>query len=91
MKKGDLNDPKGLIFEAYRIEGITKSECRTIFLDWALSLPMEQDTGKTLRLLLSQYGEVNVDHPMSEVMNEGLGGMAAPRRRGGWRSRNRPS
>ena len=91
MKKGDVNDPKGLIFEAYRIEGITKSECRTIFLDWALSLPMEQDTGQTLRLLLSQYSEMNIDHPMNEVMKEGLSGMAAPRRRGGWRSRNRPS
>ena len=39
MKKGDENDPKGLIFEAYRIDGITLPECRTIFLDWALSLP----------------------------------------------------
>ena len=91
MKKGDFNDPKGLIFEAYRIEGITKSECRTIFLDWALSLPMEQDTGQTLRLLLSQYGNREVIHPMDEVMQEGLAGMAAPRRRGGWRSRNRPT
>ena len=91
MKKGDLNDPKGLIFEAYRMDGITKSECRTIFLDWALSLPMEQDTGQTLRLLLDQYGEPTPDHPMSEVMREGLVGMAAPRRRGGWRSRTRPS
>jgi hypothetical protein len=91
MKKGDLNDPKGLIFEAYRIDDITKSECRTIFLDWALSLPMEKDTGQTLRLLLVQYGEPAPDHPMSEVMREGLAGMAAPRRRGGWRSRNRPS
>jgi hypothetical protein len=91
MKKGDYNDPKGLIFESYRIEGITKSECRTIFLDWALSLPMEKDTSETLQLLLSQYGEVNADHPMNEVMREGLAGMAAPRRRGGWRSRNRPT
>ena len=89
MKKGDINDPKGLIFESYRIEGITKSECRTIFLDWALSLPMERDTSETLQLLLSQYGEVNTDHPMNEVMQEGLAGMAAPRRRGGWRSRDR--
>ena len=34
-----LHDPKGLIREAYRIEGITLGECRSIFLDWALSLP----------------------------------------------------
>jgi hypothetical protein len=89
MKKGDVNDPKGLIYESYRIDGITKPECRTIFLDWALSLPMEQDTGTTIRALLVQYAEAAPDHPMSEVMQEGLAGMAAPRRRGGWRSRPR--
>ena len=91
MRKGDMNDPKGLIYEAYRMDGIAKSECRSIFLDWALSLPMEQDTGQTLRLLLVQYGEPTPDHPMSEVMREGMAGMCAPRRRGGWRSRIRPS
>ncbi len=89
MKKGDQNDPKGLVFEAYRIDGITKSECRTIFLDWALSLPVEQDNTATLRALLTQYGDAHADHPMTEVMTEGLAGMDQPRRRGGWRSRPR--
>ncbi|MEM9636736.1 MAG: hypothetical protein AAGA94_03760 [Pseudomonadota bacterium] len=87
--KGDANDPKGLIFEAYRIEGITQSECRTIFLDWALSLPPEQDTSGALQALVTQYGAGHPDHPMTGVMTEGLAGMAAPRRRGGWRSRPR--
>ena len=87
--KGDKNDPKGLIFEAYSIEGIEKSECRSIFLDWALSLPIEHETGKVLRLLIDQYQPLHPDHPMTEVMSEGLTGMAAPRRRGGWRSRPR--
>jgi hypothetical protein len=31
-------DPKGLIFEAFRIDGITDAECRSIFVDWALSV-----------------------------------------------------
>ena len=87
--KGTLTDPKGLILESYRIEGITKPECRTIFLDWALSLPVEMDTGKTLRKLIAEYGKDNPTHPMTEVMTEGLSGMEAPRRRGGWRSRAR--
>lgn len=89
MKKGDANDPKGLIYEAYRIEGITKPECRTIFLDWALSLPLDTETGATIRQMLTQYGDAAPTHPMTEVMQEGLAGMAAPRRRGGWRSRQR--
>ncbi len=87
--KGHPNDPKGLIFEAYRIEGIEKSECRSIFLDWALSLPMERDTGQALRHLISEYADQHPDHPMNDVMKEGLTGLASPRRRGGWRSRVR--
>jgi len=34
--KGDARDPRGLIREAYKIDGITASQCRSIFLDWAL-------------------------------------------------------
>ena len=89
MKKGDEWDPKGLIYEAYRIDGINKGECRTIFLDWALSLPIEKDTGEVLRRLIASYGTEHPDHPMTEVMTEGLTGLATPRRRGGWRSRPR--
>ena len=89
MIKGDADDPKGLIYESYRIDGITKPECRTIFLDWALSLPIENDTGKTIARLLVQYGTDNPDHQMTQVLNEGRATMAAPRRRGGWRSRVR--
>jgi len=51
VKKGSPNDPKGLIYEAYRIDGITKPECRTIFLDWALSLPVGRDTRPDLQAL----------------------------------------
>ncbi len=87
--KGNSDDPKGLIQEAYRIEGITTSECRSIFLDWALSLPVEQDTHQTLRALVVRYEEAHPEHPMNAVLHEGLNGMAAPRRRGGWRSRPR--
>jgi len=89
MPKGSEHDHKGLIYEAYRIEGITVGECRTIFLDWALSLPIEKDTGQTIRALLARYQPEAPDHPMTGVLNEGLVGMAAPRRRGGWRSRVR--
>jgi len=87
--KSSEHDHKGLIYEAYRIEGITEGECRTIFLDWALSLPMEKDTSTTVRALLAQYQPTAPDHPMTKVMCEGLVGMAAPRRRGGWRARPR--
>ena len=88
MRKGTPDDPKGLIYEAYRIEGITKPECRTIFLDWALSLAGDCDTMAALRKMLEVYG-TDPAHPMSEVLTEGLHSIATPRRRGGWRSRKR--
>ena len=87
--KGTADDPKGLIREAYSIDGITKAECRSIFLDWALSLPLEKDTGTTLKTLLGTYEEMHPGHPMTDVIRAGISGMAAPRRRGGWRSRAR--
>ena len=41
MNKGKLaEDPRGLLFEAYRITGITLPECKAIFLDWALGLSL---------------------------------------------------
>ena len=89
MKGDPATDPKGLILEAYRIEGITYPECRSIFLDWALSLPTESDTGAAIRTLIDRHGADQPDHPMTAVLREGLGTMSAPRRRGGWRARPR--
>ena len=61
--KEDEFDPKGLIFEGYRIDGSTKSECRTIFLDWALSIPIEADQKTMIQVLLNRYWADG--HPMS--------------------------
>ena len=88
MSDTDPCDPKGLIREAFRIENVTAAECRSIFLDWALSLPSETESGPALKTLLDRYG-VEVDHPMTEVLRQGLTGVATPRRRGRWRSRPR--
>lgn len=84
--KGDGFDPKGLVAEAYKIDGITSAECRSIFLDWALNL--EGDTKEALTVLIDRHGVG--EHPMNAVLNEALMADAKPRRRGGWRSRKRP-
>lgn len=84
--KGDALDPKGLIAEAYNIDGISASECRTIFLDWALSF--DGDSASALQALLERYS-VDAAHPMNDVLRQGLSASARPRRRGGWRSRDR--
>ncbi|WP_136442696.1 hypothetical protein [Pacificoceanicola onchidii] len=86
--KGDALDPKGLIREAYRIEGITEPECRSIFLDWALSMPTDVDTGVSIGGLLAQYGK-EADHPMTGVLRSGLESAGKPKRRGGYKTRPR--
>ena len=75
-------DPKGLIRESYRIEGITAGECRSIFMDWALSLPLDADTTPALNHLLATYGG-GATHPMTEVLRAALEAPTAPRRKGG--------
>ncbi len=87
--KGDVYDPKALIREAYNIDGISAGECRSIFLDWALSLPEQTDIKSWLQVLLDRYQPANPDHPMTQTLTEGLERAEAPRRRGGWRSRPR--
>lgn len=88
MDKDPL-DPKGLIREAYRIDGITEGECRSIFLDWALSLPDGVDSREVLPGLIGRYGNDQAGHPMTGVLQAGLTSAERPRRRGGWRGRER--
>ena len=83
------HDPKGLVREAYRIEGITAGECRSIFLDWALSVPLGSDHRGLVRALLDQYGDAHPEHPMSLVLREGLTSAPAKGRRGGRAGRMR--
>ena len=69
--KGDFDDPKALIREAYNIEAITRSECRSIFLDWALSLPLEQNSNTSIQKLLKKYNkEYYIDSNPSVSDNE---------------------
>ncbi|WP_434612202.1 hypothetical protein [Tabrizicola sp. M-4] len=76
-------DPKGLVRESYRIEGITLGECRSIFVDWALSLPVDAPMKDAIRVLMAEYALGAPDHPMSKVMEDGLMTPDAPKRRGG--------
>ncbi len=79
MKKGHLAiDPRGLIFESYRIEGVSAGECRSIFLDWALGQPAGADMHAALLTLQAEYGARAPDHPMSAIIAEGLARKAAP-------------
>ena len=75
-------DPRGLILEAYRMEGITAPDCRTIFLDWALGLG-DLPSDQAIRLVLAHHADAPADHPMTVTLKAGLADAASPRRRGG--------
>lgn len=76
-------DPKGLIRESYAMEGIGAPECRSIFLDWALSLPAGIAPAEAAAALLDRHGQGRDDHPMTEILREALAAGAGPKRRGG--------
>lgn len=77
-------DRKGLIREAYVIDGITEGECRSIMLDWALSLPLDAETSGPIQALLDHYSPNAQDHPMTRVLTQGLqAANATGKRRGG--------
>lgn len=85
-----LADPKNLIRESFRIEAITPAECRSIFVDWALSLPPGVDAAPAIRFLIDHYAPdaspaEGGAHPMVAILVEGLQARQqdAPRRRGG--------
>ena len=82
--RGDPADPRGVIREAYRMEGIGPEDCRSIFLDWALALPAGADTAPLIHDLLARHGAEG--HPMTGILREGLA-RVEPRRRGGARGR----
>jgi len=84
MARGEIDvDARGLIREAYRIEGIVYDDCRTIFLDWMIGLPAETDQKAAIAAALDHYAAAHPDHPMSAVLREGLEADPEPRRRGG--------
>ena len=91
MPRGiDDIDPKGLIRESYRIEGITEGECRSIFLDWAISVPEGADPQSQVRRLLEVYATDAPDHPMTGVLKDALAPPQRTGRRGGARGRRDP-
>lgn len=86
--KGNLgSDPRGLVYEAYRMSELTKADCRTIFLDWALGVSSARDLHTDIKELLQAYAANTPGHPMTEVLEEGLETARPAKRRGGRASR----
>ncbi len=87
MAERDEFDPTGVIAESYRITSIGAPECRSVFLDWVLSLRPPATPATAIPVLLARHGTVG--HPMTETLRAGLIAAAPPQRRGGARARAR--
>ncbi|MEM1361556.1 MAG: hypothetical protein AAGF94_07540 [Pseudomonadota bacterium] len=83
----DPFDPKGLIAEAFRIEGIGDAECRSILVDWAMSLPSDTESAVAIDQLYKRYAADHPGHPMTGLLQEGRGTPRPSARRGGARGR----
>ncbi len=77
----DEIDKTGLIRESYLIDGIHASECRSIFLDWAIKLPADTTPQDAVQRMLDHYG--------ADTSGSSDDGRAA-RRAGRWRTRGPP-
>lgn len=82
-KHNDIADPRGLIHESYRIDGISEAECRSVFLDWAIGVPIGVDSTAYVKKLIGQYGDQHPDHPMTNVLRAALNEPVRRGRRGG--------
>lgn len=81
-------DPKGLMKDAFLIEGISASECRSIFLDWVLGVPAGTDVLAEVRLIVAHYApHADPSHPMLMTLAAALEETGPPRRKGGRQSR----
>lgn len=79
-----IDDPRGLMADAYSIEGISAPECRSIFLDWALEPRDAGEMRAAAARLLAHYTPNHAAHPMSEILREALAELEIkPTRRGG--------
>lgn len=62
-------DPRDLIHEAYRIEGIGDEDCRSIFFDWAMGMdPRVEVTIAAVTLLADLAPDPN--HPMTALLTQ---------------------
>ena len=87
MAEKDPYDPAGLIREAFRIEGIGREDCRTIFLDWVIGQREQMDMTEAVQAMLARYAGEPSDHPMMLVLREAIEPVRPARRRGGAQGR----
>ena len=54
------------------MENIDSSSCRVIFFDWLISLDQSINQGEAISELLKAYSSRFPNHPMTELLMEGV-------------------
>ena len=80
-KSTNPDDPRGLIADAYRIDGIDDAQCRSIFLDWSLDQRIPDPVAAAARLS-REMGAQNPGHPMSLILEASASAPSRGRRGG---------
>lgn len=86
MPQTDPDDPKGLIRESFRVDGISDAECRSIMVDWALSLDAALDPVAALKRLHDRHAVTMPGHPMTSLLLEAATAQPGQARRRGGRA-----
>lgn len=84
-------DKRGIIRDALSLEGLSESECRSIFFDWAFGLEKPEMAAQAARELLQVHSQTeHTDHPILGLLaNAAQGGQLAVQGRRGGRSGRR--
>ncbi len=83
-KEVEVADPRGLFRDGFAMENLSDSECRTIFLEWAMTLRDDVDMVHSLGVLHAHYQSEYSEHYLFKLITEGLQGprrLSASRRR----------
>lgn len=85
-----LHDPRNLIGDALVMEGLSDSEIRSIFFDWAFGLKEPESAAASAHALLGIYRtQATAAHPMIRLLEQAAAGAAAARGRTGRRRKAR--
>ncbi len=80
-------DPRGIIAESYVIDDLSEDGARAIFLDWAM-MDAPSDAKPVLEALLARFRDDHPDHPMTELLREGVSRMETAGKRRGRRQKS---
>jgi len=73
-------DPKNTFGKAYSMPDLTVEECRTVFLEWVISIEGE-NSASYVTAVLEEFSPAYPTHPLTQLLQAALQGRAVSKRR----------